>query len=279
MKNLFVHAVILVSFSHFTSSRSEIYPFSPYVQKKYRSELKKTHSLRGNEITMFDTSNPYSVAASPVDERAAFIRKTYYHVAGAVAVFAVLIAAFLRIPAMIQLAAMMTGNWMIVLGAFMGVSWIADKWARSDTSIGKQYLGLGLFVVAEAVIFLPLILIAAIQSPGAIQQAALATLALLLALTFVAFTTKKDFSFLGGILKIGFFIALGLIVAGYFIGFNLGLWFSVAMVAMAAGSILYNTSNMIHHYRPDQYVAASLGLFSSVALMFWYLLRIFMNRR
>jgi len=62
-----------------------------------------------------------------------------------------------------------------------------------------------------------------------------------------------------------------------FMGFNLGLWFSGAMVLIAGCSILYQTSNIIHQFRPDQYVAASLGLFASVALLFWYVLQILMS--
>ncbi len=230
---------------------------------------------------MFDQANPYAINAIPVDERGEFVRKTYYHVAGALAVFAILLAGLLQIPAMISLAALMTQgfNWFIVLGAFMAVSWIADKWAHSSTSLSKQYFALGLFIVAEAIIFLPIMVMATFySSPQVIPQAALATLALFLALTFVAFTTRKDFSFLGGILKVGFIVALGAIVAGMIFGFNLGLAFSVIMVLLASGSILYNTSNIIHHYRTDQYVAASMGLFASVALLFWYILRIFMSR-
>lgn len=243
----------------------------------------KNHYLEGvkRPNTMFDQANPYSVSAASIDQRAEFIRKTYYHVAGAIGVFAVLLAGMLQIPAMVSLATLMTQgmNWFIVLGAFMAVSWIADKWAHSATSLPMQYLGLGLFVVAEAFIFLPIMVQATFySSPGVIQQAGLATLALFLALTFVAFTTRKDFSFLGGILKIGFLVALAAIAAGMLFGFNLGLFFSVIMIVLASASILYNTSNMIHHYRTDQYVAASMGLFASIALLFWYILRIFMNR-
>lgn len=230
---------------------------------------------------MFDQSNPYAVSAVPVDQRAEFIRKTYLHVAGAIGVFAVLLAVLLQIPAAKAIAATMTQgfNWFIVLGAFMGVSWIADKWAHSSTSLGTQYLGLGVYIIAEAIIFLPIMVKAVFYSSDKVlPQAALATLALFLALTFVAFTTRKDFSFLGGILKIGFILALAAIAAGMLFGFNLGLAFSVIMVALASASILYNTSNMIHHYNTNQYVAASLGLFASIALLFWYILRIFMSR-
>ena len=75
-------------------------------------------------------------------------------------------------------------------------------------------------------------------------------------------------------LSIGFFVALGLIVAGTLFGFNLGLWFSVGMILLASGSILYQTSNMVHKYNEDQYVGAALGLFASLMLLFWYILSI-----
>ena len=162
----------------------------------------------------------------------------------------------------------------------MAVSWIAEKWANSGASRTTQYLGLGLYVIAEALIFLPLLLIAASYATGdsLIMQAGVITAFLFAGLTLVAFTTKKDFSFLGGILKVGGLIAMGLIVASFFFGgLSLGLWFSGAMVLFAGISILYQTSNIIHHYRPDQHVAASLGLFASVALLFWYVLRILMS--
>ena len=232
---------------------------------------------------MFDQANPYAVSAASVDQRAEFIRKTYYHVAGATAALAILLAVYMQIPAMKNLAAMMGGNWLIVLGLFMFVSWISEKWAHSATSLSKQYLGLGLFVFAYSILFLPMILVANTYYPGVITKAAVATGALTFGISLVAFTTKKDFSFLGGIIKIGGFIALGLIVMQFLpipglAGFDLGLWFSIGMVVLASASILYNTSNMIHHYRTDQYVAASMGLFASVALLFWYLLRIFMSR-
>jgi len=47
---------------------------------------------------------------------------------------------------------------------------------------------------------------------------------------------------------------------------------------LMAGSILYTTSSMVHRYSPDMYVGAALCLFSSIAMMFWYILRIFMHR-
>ena len=80
------------------------------------------------------------------------------------------------------------------------------------------------------------------------------------------------------IVTVGGCVALGVIVVSLLFGFSLGVLFSAAMVALAGGFILYYTSNVLHHYRPDQPVAAALALFAAVALMFWYVVRLFMSR-
>jgi FtsH-binding integral membrane protein len=59
--------------------------------------------------------------------------------------------------------------------------------------------------------------------------------------------------------------------------FNLGILFIAAMLLLAGGYILYDTSNVLHHYRIGQHVAASLALFASVALMFWYMVQLVMS--
>jgi FtsH-binding integral membrane protein len=143
-----------------------------------------------------------------------------------------------------------------------------------------QYAGLILYTVAEAVIFLPLIMMAMVMTgdTSLITQAGMITVGMLLGITAVAFTTKKDFSFLGGFIKIVGFVALAMIIASFFLPISLGLWFSAAMVVFASVCILYNTSNLIHRYHTSQYVAASLSLFASVALLFWYVLRLLMSR-
>ncbi|HEX8373503.1 MAG TPA: Bax inhibitor-1 family protein [Chthoniobacterales bacterium] len=223
--------------------------------------------------------NPYNttVAEFPEVERAAFIRKTYAHLAGALALFVgletVLINMGLGVKAM-QLIGEHRYSWLMILAGFMLVSWVAEKWASSGTSLFTQYAGLALYTVAEAILFLPLITMALIMTGDAslLTQAAMLTAGMVVGISAVAFTTKKDFSFLGGILKVGGFVALGLIAASFFLPISLGLWFSGAMIVFASGSILYNTSNLIHNYAPGQHVAASLSLFASVALLFWYIL-------
>lgn len=236
---------------------------------------------------MNDFTNPYAasmISESPESERAEFIRKTYWHLAGAIGLFALLESLFMSLglgEVALALIGVNKFGWLLVIGAFMLVSWVAERWASSDTSKGMQYAGLLLYTVAEAIIFLPMIVlaIAVTGDLGLVLQAGLITIAMLLGISAVAFTTKKDFSFLGGMLKIGGFIALGLIVASFILPITIGLWFSAAMVIFASASILYNTSNLIHRYQPGQHVAASLSLFASVALLFWYLLRLIMSLR
>jgi FtsH-binding integral membrane protein len=218
------------------------------------------------------------------EERATFIRKTYLHLAGAILVFILMEAYLITSGAGLWIArTMMSGSysWLIVLGLFMGVSMLAQWWANSQSSKPLQYMGLGLFIVAESIVFLPLLFTAAIRSDGMelFAKAGIVTLGLFLGLTAVVFLTRRDFSFLGPILMIGGFVALGFIASGIIFGFSLGSVFAFAMVAFAGGSILYETSNILHRYNPNQHVAASLSLFASVALLFWYILRIFMSSR
>ena len=219
------------------------------------------------------------VASLGVDSRAIFINRTYRHLLGAIVAFAA-VEVFLFSSGLAAPIArtMLGGSWLLVLGAFMIVSWFASRTAFSAQSLGAQYAALAGFVVAEAIIFVPMLYMAQGVAEGVIQSAALVTLLGFAGLTAVAFVTRKDFSFLGGLLRWGFVIALVLIVAGVLFGFHLGTFFSVAMVALAGAAILYDTSNVLHHFPEDRYVGAALQLFASVALMFWYVLRIFMSR-
>lgn len=222
----------------------------------------------------------YADRSSALD-RAEFIKKTYLHLALAILGFIVVEALFLNTPIIVKAGMWFVGGfqWLLLLGGFMFVTNMADKWARTSTDKGKQYRALALYVIAEAFIFVPLIYIAmAVTGGGAVvQQAGLLTACLFTGLTAIAFFSNKDFSFLKSFLTVGFIIAFGLIVAGVIFGFDLGLFFSGAMVMLAAGTILYQTSNIIHQYRTDQYVAASLGLFASFMLLFWYILDILMR--
>ena len=146
-------------------------------------------------------------------------------------------------------------NWLLILGGFMVVGWLATHVAHTVQSKPLQYVALVGFVVAEAIIFLPLLAIAMAMQPGIVESAVGVTLLGTAGLTAVAFITRKDFSFLRGILVWGGILALVGIVASVLFGFELGTWFSVAMIGFAGAAVLYDTSNILHHYPEDRYVA------------------------
>ena len=222
-----------------------------------------------------------AVAQGQTDSREKFIVRTYNHLFGAIVLFALIeIGIFMSGLAEPMAVAMMGSGsaWMLVLGAFIVVSWIASRAAHMSLSKGTQYAALIGFVAAEAVIFVPLLYIANSVAPGVIQSAALVTMAGFAGLTGIAFWTRKDFSFLGGLLRWGFILALVAIVSALIFGFHLGTWFSVAMVGLAGAAILYDTSKILRDFPQDRYVAAALELFASVALMFWYVISIFLSR-
>ena len=222
------------------------------------------------------------VASLSDEAKVAFYKKTYSHVAGGVLAFFIAEYFLLQSEVLIDFMLSMTQGWrwLIMLGGFMFMTNYAESTALKTTDKNKQYMAYGLYVLAEAIIFIPIIYIAIMYSGGMdlLNQAAIVTLSLFSGLTAVVFVTKKDFSFLKSALTVGFFIALGLIIAGALFGFDMGLWFSVGMCVLAAGSILYQTSNLVHKYTNEQYIPAAIGLFASLMLLFWYVIQIFLSR-
>ena len=218
--------------------------------------------------------------SNPVEARARFIARTYNHLFGAIVAFAAIVfALFATGLAQVIAAAMLSVSWMFILGGFMVGGWIASRAAHTAESMAAQYAALAAYVLMQALIFVPLLVLANHVAPGAISSAGLVTILGFAGLTGIAFYTRKDFSFMRGILMWAGIGAMVLIVGGAIFGFQLGLFFSVAMVVFAGAAILYDTSNVIHHFPEDRYVGASLELFASVTLMFWYVLRIFMSSR
>lgn len=215
-------------------------------------------------------------------ERAEFYKKTYLHVAFALLAFIGVETLLLKFVPVEVIATMLSGKmvWLLILGLFWLGSMLSNKLSYSEDK-KMQYVGLGLYVLIEALIFMPLLFIA-MYTTGSLElisQAAIITLFMFGGITAVAFLSNKDFSFLRTAIVILGFISLGLILAGMLFGFDLGLWFSVGMVILASASILYQTSQIKYHFGTHQYVGAALSLFASIMLLFWYVLRILMSRR
>lgn len=230
---------------------------------------------------MENTYTNNSAWKAPAVDRAEFIRQTYLHLAGAILAFAFVETILLQLPlapAMVEWLAQTQYSWLVVMGLFMIVSYVADAWSRSEVGAPMQYLGLGVYILAEAIVFLPLLYIATkFFSPDVLPIALTLTGFLFTGLSAVVLLTRQDFSWMRSILCVAGMVALGTIVASILFGFSLGIIFCSLMVLYCSGMILYNTSNVLHHYRTDQHVAASLSLFASIALLFWYILRIVMS--
>jgi hypothetical protein len=212
--------------------------------------------------------------------RASFIRSTYTHLAGAMVAFVVLSTALQVSGVGRAMMAVLGGHrmmWLAVLGAFMVVGWLATYMADNAESNQTQLFGLGIYVLAESLIFAPMFAMANAIAPNAVPAAAFVTLMLVAALTWTAFTSKTNFSFLGGFLRVGGLVAIGAIVVGAVFGFSLGIWFSALMVLFAGACVLYDTSRIIHEYPTDRPAGAALHLFASIALLLWYVLRILMS--
>ena len=223
-----------------------------------------------------------SAAESIASERAAFVRRVYLHLAGAVLALIGLEAVLLNTidpRAVLNLMFGSPWSYLVVMLLFMGSGVVARMWAQSRSAPALQYLGLALYVGVWAIMMLPLLYLASLPQFGGnvIPQAGIMTGAVFGGLTLSVFITRKDYSFLGPVLTVGSLIMLGVIVAGMLFGFTLGLFFCFAMVALIAGSILYNTSNVMLHYPTDMHVAAALELFADVAILFWYIVNILMR--
>jgi len=229
-----------------------------------------------------------TAAAAPVNERVAFIRRTYAHLAGAILAFAGITTALISTGLADQIIKdVFQGHrfaWPALMLVFIVGTIAAQYMARSRSSIGMQYAGLSIYVLLYTLLFLPILTIASdpkygVGKPELPLQAGLLTLAVFAGLTTAVFISGKDFSFMGPLLCVLSFLALGLIVASVIGGFSLGLGFIALMVALYAGWIIYETSNIIHRYGTQEHVAASMSLFGAVAMMFYYILMLFMGSR
>jgi len=231
-------------------------------------------------MSTLDINTGQLAANASETERSAFIRRTYAHVAGALIAFAVLEYFVVRSGLAYEITKVLSQSryfWFIIMGLYMAVSMLANKWAHSSASREIQYVGLGLYVVTLAIIFAPAIFIGSNSNPDLIVQAVIVTAALAAGITFTVFTTKKNFSFMGGFLKTAMFVFMGFIVASILFDFTLGTAFLAVGVLLMGGMLLYDTSKVVHEYSTTQHVAAALSVFGSVAFLFYYVLNLLMS--
>lgn len=243
-----------------------------------------TNDLTPDNLQQPANVNPVTEAAAAIPaeivDRSEFLRRTYLHLLGAIFLFAGFEWALFQTPYAEMFALfMLQTSWLAVLGAFIVVAFIASSVAHRVESKGAQYAALGAYVVAQAIIFIPMFYIALAVDPKIVTLSVAVTLGAFVGLTAVAMLSGRDFTFLKSFVRWGALVALATIVMGLVVGFHLGTYFSMAMIGLAGAAILYDTSKIMRSYPDDRYIAAALELFASIALMLWYVMRFFLARR
>lgn len=218
------------------------------------------------------------------DTRTTFLVRVYQHLALAVAAFVVFETALFATGIAEAITRFVFGSgdigWLLILGGFMIVGAITSRSAHQLGNPGVQYAALFGLALAEALIFAPFLYSVFNRDGGSgtVISAAVVTGIGFVVLSMVAMVTKRDLSPLRPLLLWGGVAAIGLIVAALIFGFVLGPLFSIAMVAFAGASILYQTQTIIRRYPEWAYVGAAVSLFGSLMMMFWYVLRLFSRR-
>lgn len=217
-----------------------------------------------------------------VETRAKIVTRVYANLTGAVVAFAAIVALIFAAVGPVAIATFVQHNVKLVsfglLALCIGGPFIGNAILKANPSRVGQYFLLGFYVLMYVGIFLPVLAFAVLMVGSAqlIWQATGLTIALFAALSSAVFMTRKDFSFMRAFLFYAGIASLIVIVAALITGFSLGTWFSVAMIFLACGYILFETSDVMLRTPEGAEVVAAVELFASVMMLFYYVLRLLM---
>ena len=171
---------------------------------------------------------------------------------------------FLNMPPMTYLISVISG---MLIAMF-----VLPRFANSTAGIGIVFLITGLLGFGLGPM---LTMYASLPNGGNIITLSLAgTGAIFMGLSAYALTTRKDFSFLGGFLMVGFLLVLLAALANIFLQIPaMSLAISAVVILIMSGFILYDTSRIIHGGETN-YVLATIGLYMTIFNIFISLLQI-----
>jgi FtsH-binding integral membrane protein len=213
------------------------------------------------------------VAYAPADVRADFIRKVYQLFFTSL-LATVAVGAFCTQPTVLpgmlaMLPALLIGG--LIVGFIMA-------FARRTTGVNVALLYL--YAAIQGAIVGPILTLVERAAPGIPLQAAILTATAFGGLSLYVLHTKKDFSYLGGML---FVSLLGLLVAGIVMFFVqiplLSTVYSLLGVLIFCGYILYDTSVIMTRLGPEEAVAGAISLYLDFINLFWFILRLLLNSR
>jgi modulator of FtsH protease len=140
---------------------------------------------------------------------------------------------------------------------------------------GLNLVALFAFTALTGVVISPLIAVIGQINPGSILTAGVLTVGIFGGLTAYVFITKRDFSFMRGMLTVGLIVVILAGLLSFFMASGaLGFAVSAAALLLFSGFVLYDTSNIIHHYPTNEYVAGALSLYLDAFNIFLALLRL-----
>lgn len=178
--------------------------------------------------------------------------------------FTAAVSMFLKMPPMTYMIS--------VIGAMVIAMFILPRFANSTAGIGIVFLVTGLLGFGLGPI---LSLYAALPNGSNIITLSLAgTGVIFIGLSAYALISKKDFSFLGGFLMVGFLMVLLAAVANIFLQIPaMSLAISAVVIMIMSGFILYDTSRIVNGGETN-YVLATIGLYMTIFNIFVSLLQI-----
>jgi len=211
-----------------------------------------------------------TAAQASVEERMGFVRKVYalFFAATLFAVGGVGVGLMFP-PVMMAIIAHPWITFFALLGGVMG--------AQAVRLVpGVNLLALFAFTAFTGVVISPAIAIYTRMNPASIWQAGLLTVGIFGGLTAYVFASKKDFSFMRGMLTTGLIVVFLAVVLNLFIVGSSALSFGISCAALLlfSGFVLYDTSNIIRRYPTNEYVAGALSLYLDAFNIFLALLRI-----
>jgi len=215
----------------------------------------------------FAYASPVVAAQAPPAERMAFLRKIYgllslsTFIAAATAFMTASSPVFLEFAVQNQLML-----FVLEIGAIF-----FTFWARKKESLGL--IALFSFVALTGVTTAPVILH---YTGGSIVNAAMLTGLIFIGLSLYTINSKKDFSFMGGMLTTGLIVLIvgGLLNMFVFQSSGMSFLFSAGGAFLFSGFIVFDTFNILNRYPTDEYISATLTLYLDVLNLFLMLLRL-----
>lgn len=159
-----------------------------------------------------------------------------------------------------------------VIGGMVIAMFVLPRFANSPAGIGIVFLVTGLLGFGLGPM---LTMYASLPNGGNIIMLALGgTGVIFMGLSAYVLATRKDFSFLGGFLMVGFLLVLVAAVANIFLQMPvMSLMISSVVILIMSGFILYDTSRIIHGGETN-YILATIGLYMTIFNIFISLLQL-----